>query len=197
MQVSSRPGAGRLGFLVKGQEGITGLETAIVLIAFVVVASVFAFAVLTTGLLTSEKSKETIVGSLAEASATLVLKGSVIAKSTTTPSSVTNIVFQVTNATQGGEAVSLATSGVNGAILTYLDADQSVNLSTWTATWLSGAGSLLNPGETVQIDADISGVATKLKTDKRFTIQLKPTVGAVLNVTRSTPAELKTVMDLN
>lgn len=33
------------------QRGITGLETAIVLIAFVVVASVFAFAVLSTGLL--------------------------------------------------------------------------------------------------------------------------------------------------
>ena len=38
------------------QRGITGLETAIVLIAFVVVASVFAFAVLSTGLLSSEKS---------------------------------------------------------------------------------------------------------------------------------------------
>ena len=36
------------------QEGITRLETAIVLIAFVVVASVFAFAVLSTGLLSSE-----------------------------------------------------------------------------------------------------------------------------------------------
>ena len=35
------------------QKGITGLETAIVLIAFVVVASVFAFAVLSTGLTSS------------------------------------------------------------------------------------------------------------------------------------------------
>ena len=31
------------------QEGVTGLETAIVLIAFVVVSSVFAFAALSTG----------------------------------------------------------------------------------------------------------------------------------------------------
>ncbi|MCI0880381.1 MAG: flagellin, partial [Chloroflexi bacterium] len=37
--------------LMRDQRGITGLETAIVLIAFVVVASVFAFAVLSTGLL--------------------------------------------------------------------------------------------------------------------------------------------------
>ena len=43
--------------LREDRRGITGLETAIVLIAFVVVASVFAFAVLSTGLLSSEKAK--------------------------------------------------------------------------------------------------------------------------------------------
>ena len=36
------------------ERGITGLETAIVLIAFVVVSSVFAFAALSTGLFSSE-----------------------------------------------------------------------------------------------------------------------------------------------
>ena len=35
---------------VGDERGITGLETAIILIAFVVVASVFAYAVLTAGL---------------------------------------------------------------------------------------------------------------------------------------------------
>ena len=64
--------------LALDQRGITGLETAIVLIAFVVVASVFAFAVLSTGLLSSEKSKEVVLGGLAETSATLTLRGSVI-----------------------------------------------------------------------------------------------------------------------
>ena len=44
------------------QKGITGLETAIILIAFVVVASVFAFTVLSTGIFASERSKETVSG---------------------------------------------------------------------------------------------------------------------------------------
>lgn len=48
------------------QRGITGLETAIVLIAFVVVSSVFAFAALSTGLFSSDKAKETIQAGLAE-----------------------------------------------------------------------------------------------------------------------------------
>ena len=68
------------------ERGITGLETAIVLIAFVVVASVFAFAVLSTGLLSSEKSKETVLGDLAETQATISLRGSVIALANSTTS---------------------------------------------------------------------------------------------------------------
>ncbi|MBT5320698.1 MAG: flagellin, partial [Chloroflexi bacterium] len=47
-----------------GQRGITGLETAIILIAFVVVASVFAFTVLSTGIFASERSKETVFAGL-------------------------------------------------------------------------------------------------------------------------------------
>jgi len=42
------------------QNGITGLETAIVLIAFVVVASVFAFTILSAGVFSSEANKQTI-----------------------------------------------------------------------------------------------------------------------------------------
>jgi flagellin FlaB len=41
---------------VREEYGITGLETAIVLIAFVVVAAVFAFVVLSTGLFSSERA---------------------------------------------------------------------------------------------------------------------------------------------
>jgi flagellin-like protein len=41
---------------VGGQKGITGLGTAIIPIAFVVVASVFAFTVLSTGIFASERS---------------------------------------------------------------------------------------------------------------------------------------------
>ncbi|MCI0781486.1 MAG: hypothetical protein J4N89_10435, partial [Chloroflexi bacterium] len=70
---------GRWGALSKDQRGITGLETAIVLIAFVVVASVFAFAVLSTGLLSAEKSKETVLGGLAETSSTIAIRGDIIA----------------------------------------------------------------------------------------------------------------------
>jgi flagellin-like protein len=61
------------------QRGITGLETAIILIAFVVVASVFSFTVLSTGVFASERSKETVYAGLEEAKSSLEPRGSVIA----------------------------------------------------------------------------------------------------------------------
>ena len=68
--------------LAEDQSGITGLETAIVLIAFVVVAAVFAFTVLTTGLFTSEKAKETALKGVSSAGGSLELIGGVVAGGT-------------------------------------------------------------------------------------------------------------------
>ena len=63
------------------EHGITGLETAIVLIAFVVVAAVFAFVVLSTGLFSSERGKETVYAGLAKTRGSMELTGGVIAQS--------------------------------------------------------------------------------------------------------------------
>ncbi len=84
---------GRPVTFLQNQPGITGLETAIVLIAFVVVASVFAFAVLNTGILSSEKSKEATLGGLEETSAMLSLRGQVIAVANTGTTSVDTVKF--------------------------------------------------------------------------------------------------------
>ena len=67
--------------LGRDQRGITGLETAIILIAFVVVASVFAYTVLSAGVFSSEKGKEAIHAGLAQARGSMELVGSVKATS--------------------------------------------------------------------------------------------------------------------
>ncbi len=65
------------------QRGVTGLETAIILIAFVVVASVFAFTVLSTGIFSAERGKETIHAGLQQARSSVELKGSIVANGVT------------------------------------------------------------------------------------------------------------------
>ena len=72
-----------VGALSRDQRGVTGLETAIILIAFVVVASVFAFTVLSTGIFSSERGKETVFAGLQEARGTMEPKGGVIANGLT------------------------------------------------------------------------------------------------------------------
>jgi flagellin-like protein len=64
--------------IYKEQKGITGLETAIILIAFVVVAAVFAYTVLSAGLFSTQKSQEAVYSGLQETQNTLEVKGGVL-----------------------------------------------------------------------------------------------------------------------
>ena len=66
---------------LRDERGITGLETAIVLIAFVVVAAVFAFVVLSTGLFSAERGKDTVFAGLAKTRGSMELTGSIIGTS--------------------------------------------------------------------------------------------------------------------
>jgi flagellin FlaB len=166
----------------KGQRGITGLETAIILIAFVVVASVFAFTVLSTGIFSSERSKETVFAGLDEVRSSLEPRGSVIAyKGTFTggKDSIFKVVFIVANAVQG-EPINLTppyTAGGSGddpdlssgaqykMIVSYSDDNQFLNDVPWSVTWpgYDNSDNLLDPGEkaeiTVWLADDVTGTA--------------------------------------
>jgi flagellin FlaB len=188
--------------LLRDQRGITGLETAIVLIAFVVVSSVFAFAALSTGLFTTDKAKETIKAGLSEARGTMELKGSVLAAAAVTGNSgtVDTISFQVSNAA-AGEAIDM-TAG--NTIIKYTDNNQTKNLDTsslFTATEVgSGDGdSLLERGEVFEvIILDMVGLLdTDLGTDTTFTLEVVPPKGAVLFIQRNTPVSFETINSLD
>lgn len=184
--------------LASDQRGITGLETAIVLIAFVVVSSVFAFAALSTGLFSSDKAKETHTAGLAESRGTLELKGSVVAKVSGTTGAtgvVTSIEFQISNAA-AGEAIDMTP---DNTIIKYSDKTQTVNLNSSTefsASNIAAFGdtdSLLEIGELFQITLlDLtSNLATDLGTNTDFTIEMIPSGGAVLFIGRRTPVSLE------
>ena len=187
---------------LRHSRGITGLETAIVLIAFVVVSSVFAFAALSTGLFSSDKSKETINTGLSETRGTLEMRGAVIIKASTTGDSgvVSELKFQVTNAA-GGESVDI-TPGKT--IIKYTDTSQSrVFIGTGTYTFsISGVGNadvdnLVEPGEVYEVTLNnLTSLTGDLSTDTQFTVEMIPPQGAVLHIERTTPVWLETYNDL-
>ena len=64
---------------MKRRKGIVGIEAAIVLIAFVIVAAALAFVVLNMGMTSTQKTKEAISASMGEAGSSLMVDGEVVA----------------------------------------------------------------------------------------------------------------------
>ena len=230
-----------------GQRGITGLETAIILIAFVVVASVFAFTVLSTGIFSSERSKETVFAGLDEVRSSLEPRGSVIAYKGQFPDGLTDsiykVVFTVSNAVQG-EAVNLTPPYIVGndgddpdivsgaqyrMIVSYADNNQFINDLPWTVSFpgFDNGDNLLDAGEKAEItvwladrvttvanatdsggidimdgssgdggESGISSTSTAPGVNDSWTLEVKPERGATLNIERTLPGRLDTIMDL-
>ena len=59
------------------EDAFTGLEAAIVLIAFVVVAAVFSYVVLGAGFFTTQKAQETVYKAVEQSTTNILMKGSV------------------------------------------------------------------------------------------------------------------------
>jgi len=151
------------------QKGITGLETAIVLIAFVVVASVFAFTILSAGVFSSEANKQTIHAGLKETRTRLSQQGSAFAfagKQGSTDA-VYKIVFIVSNSLAGEPVDLTAPYSENGAatdpdivpgantatIISYADEKQRLSDVAWSQTFIgtNNGDDLLEDGEKAEI----------------------------------------------
>ena len=75
-------------------EGFTGLEAAIVLIAFVVVAAVFSYVVLGAGFFTTQKTQETVYKGVEQSTANIQMIGNVYGLSTDN-TTITKITFSI------------------------------------------------------------------------------------------------------
>jgi len=178
------------------EKGITGLETAIILIAFVVVATVFAFVVLTTGIFSSERGKETVYAGLAKARGTLEMRGGVIATSAVPPT-VDSIILNLAT-TAGGDAIPLDPAATTSrTVFAYRDATTIERDLAYTVFWTVGDGdNLLEPGELAEVTV-VPPAASSLGPNTRFTLEIQSPVGAVIDITRDLPGSITTVMQLH
>ena len=64
---------------LRNRGGVTGLETAIILVAFVITTAVFAFVILNMGLITSEKAQSVIASGMSEATSAIMTDNGVVA----------------------------------------------------------------------------------------------------------------------
>jgi len=79
--------------LLRQKRGIVGLEAAIVLIAFVIIAAAFSFMVVNQGLFATERGKAVVQEGLQQASTPLSMDGTIFVRSTSADTSIDCIVI--------------------------------------------------------------------------------------------------------
>jgi len=192
--------------LFKDDNAFTGLEAAIVLIAFIVVAAVFSYVVLGAGFFTTQKSQEVVYTGVQQASSSMEVIGNVYGIASSTPDRLNYIKFTIGN-TAGGTGLD-----VSKMVVTYTDPttrspdvkynpagnaatlvaksngmDGTSNKGEWCILERINANpdTILEPGEQFVIGVSTPSTATL---NVPFTVNLQPSVGAVFALKRTVPA---------
>ena len=198
------------------QRGITGIETAIILISFIVVASVFAYTVLSAGIFASEKGRQAIHTGLGRVQGTLQVVGGVMLLDTGAPTNSTSaddkvdqVIFTVSTVLTG-DSIDLTTtvdsdddgdlsdeSGeTHTTIISYIDQNQRVDDIAWTRTEVGkGDGdAMLESGEKMRIEVNVSQLSLSLEGEDTFKLEVRPNGSSTLVFERTTPVVIDNVM---
>jgi flagellin FlaB len=192
------------------EEGVTGLETAIILISFVIVAAVFAFVVLASGLFSAERGKDTVFAGLDSVRGNIEVRGGVTVADADNDGDVDdedggdagslsddNIRLTLANAA-GGTAVDLDPSASTSAVvMNFIDAQGRSSDVTFTVSWLArdDTNDLLEPGELAEVTVYIP-TGSSLVANETFTVEIIAPSGGSMLVTRTMPPSIDQVMAL-
>ncbi len=171
-----------------GDSAFTGLEAAIVLIAFIIIAAVFSFVVLGTGFFAAQKSQDAVHGAIEQTCSALVLGSTVIAKTDVAGNELDFVDFYLEIAA-GRSAIDM-----DGVIYTIATQDTLVPLQagdprvelTWRCR--GDTDDLLEQNEVVKVRIHVSDF--DIGAGEIFTIEVAPPNGAALVVTRRLPSRL-------
>ena len=191
------------------QRGITGLETAIILIAFVVVASVFAFTVLSTGVFSSERAKETIFAGLQQTKSTLRPSGSVIAFRGYVGSTEAIFKFSlIVESVDGADPIDLtppytadgagtdpdSSVTTNRTTIVYIDNNQILQDVPWSVEFLGGGtDNMLDSGEKAEIQVWLLNRTTGTAVTANNSVNYMASGGLTSSGTLLTPNDRFTV----
>lgn len=175
----------------RNDNAFTGLEAAIVLIAFVVVAAVFSYVMLGAGFFTAQKSQEVVHTGIGQASSSIEVVGDVYGFANSTNNGIGNVSFTI-SLTSG-----MSPMNITAMRVTYSDRDQretltykptlaNQNTNEWTISKFFDNvtnDTVLEPTEKMTLTMNIPNTTP----NTRFTITMQPEVGALLTVVRTAP----------
>jgi archaeal flagellin FlaB len=174
----------------------TGLEAAIVLIAFVVVASVFAYVVLGVGHSTTEKAQATVHAGISQTTSAVQPVGDVNVQANAAGTGVGAITFYL-QLGPGGTGADMNTFSYTvsapGGISTFSSNDVTY---TWVKEITPGGNNhgphtgLMNPREMVLVTITHDFGATVMPPSTKFIVEVKPSIGAPVPIGRTVPDAL-------
>jgi flagellin FlaB len=189
------------------EDAFTGLEAAIVLIAFVVVAAVFSYVVLGAGFFSTQKAQEAVHTGVQQASSSFEILGDVYGVSTTGGGQINYLNFTLGLA-PGGMPIDMTK-------LTMVFANQSVRDDIAQAAplgpgnpnpagneWAIGrdingnGNALLESGEQMDIVVHLQESTGSIAARDTFTLEVKPITGPALSIARTAPGGIDPVNKL-
>ena len=194
------------------EEGFTGLEAAIVLIAFVVVAAVFSYVVLGAGFFTTQKAQEVVYTSVDQASSSVEILGQVYGfgkEEAGNYTGVDSVQFKV-GLTAGGSPVDFSMTSLTFSTdkdvyrLNLKDKKEINDASTigaqqWGVIKIfnsDGTDLLLENQEQFVILAQ-TATGKNLTANQPFNLEIRPSVGASYAISRKITPSITAVNVLN
>jgi archaeal flagellin FlaB len=174
-------------------EGFTGLEAAIVLIAFVVVAAVFSYVVLGAGFFTTQKAQETVYKGVEQSTTNIQMIGNVYGLASTPANGVDQIRFTIGLA-PGAPSINLEKMNIIVSTPTYGPTTlvwSNATTSTANTNFVAlkngdttlGAQSTMTSGDQMELRFNI----TVVPKDTKINVEMRPGVGAALPFSKTTP----------
>jgi archaeal flagellin FlaB len=174
----------------KDNEAFTGLEAAMVLIAFVVVAAVFSYVMLGAGFFSTQKSQQVIQAGIAQTSGNIAVKGEIYGIANNDTTTIEKIQFGIGPAI-AGTAVDYSrlsfTWSTNNATPARLNYTPSTPVAgQWgVINGSSGPPPLVNGDQIITI---VASPPNPVFPNEKFTLEIFPDSGAPTDISRTIPA---------
>jgi len=174
------------------QNAFTGLEAAIVLIAFIVVAAVFSYVVLGAGFFTTQKAQETIYRGVEQSTTNVQLVGNVCGLASNTTDGIDQIRFAiglvpgtpyidpermnivVPTPTFGPKILAWTNQSSSTKDTHFIALKNGIGMSQWT----------MIPGDQTEIQFNI----TTVPRDTRISFEIRPGVAASYPFSKTKPS---------
>lgn len=160
---------------MKKESAFSGLEAAIVLIAFVVVAAVFSYVMLGAGFFATQKAQEVTYSGMKQATSNLIMDGMIYGSYSST-TGLAKLYFYV-KVPEGGETQDLK-------YVDYLWTIENKAVTTVAKANLDPSKGQLNPGGRLKVTLT-TPEGYKPKAGEKFVLEIKPKTGASSIITRT------------